>query len=233
MKSLIPTVACALIHLSSLVLCPVVSGEPILELSSRRGALFLSVSILDASNKVIKSGQINGRGYEWFSVPPNGVSFQLKALGTSTDPQPLQKEGSTFVSVTPLDPTTYDLNTASGLGLKVRSEKPLSTGVKGYVFVGTLAENNETSEWRSIFLADAIGKRLDQPGEEPLTLAGFRKLVSDRGPVLTVDFPLFLRKTIGGDPVGTLRPGQKVRIKGISLHSENGKNNVFAEVETL
>lgn len=194
-------------------------AQRVLELSSRKGVMFLSVSIMDSSGKVVKTGEINGRGYEWFEVPESAEKFQLKGLGIQTQSVPLFKADNTFVSVATKPPTQFDLSKQSGIDLKKpKAEKRTQDGTSGFIFVGKLEGITDESEWKSIYLAGKNGRRLDQDDSHPLTYKLFKDMALAPNTVLTVDFPLNLRDLEGSKGVvkDVVRSGQKVVISEIS-----------------
>ena len=220
-----------LFFLYSCVACaPCARAQRVLELSSKTGVMILSVSIMNSSGVVVKSGEIKGRGYEWFEVPDGGETFQLKGLGIPTQPTQLNKNDNTFVSVVMKPPTDYDFSKESGIVMSApTTERRTVAGSTGFVYVGKLAGSSDVSQWISIYLADKNGHRMDLDGAPSLTYKAFKDMALPSNAVLTVDFPLNLRDRTGGMGAvkGIVRAGQKVQI--MSLESPHN-GIVYANV---
>lgn len=208
-----------------------------MEISSESGPLFVTGSILNAANREIKPIAIKGRGYEWFSVPPGGVSVQLKSLGVPTAPITLKSGANTFLRVTTISPDkNLDINKDCDLKIFPPEAKlRISSGEKGWVYLGALEQSLDTSAWKSMFLAAADGQRLDRAGIPTLTKKMFFDLATQTKNTFTVDYPLYLRSGVGEVTDKTsskiLRPGQKVKI--LQLKPNTKPENIYAQVEVL
>jgi hypothetical protein len=208
--------------------CLTSHAQKTLELSGKNAPMFLTVSITDASGQVLQTKEINGRGFEWVSIPATATHFFLKSLGTPTPSQSFYQESNTFASVESLAPKNFDLATQPGLNVTLKQTQQLASGKTGYIFIGTLERNQSDPAWKSMFLAAENGNRLDGPGIPTLELSTLKSIVAST-PIFTVDFPLNLRSSVGGSVDGILRPGQKVKV--ISLDPPNSNQSVFAKVE--
>lgn len=222
------------LSLAFLIFGHISSAQDVLEISSTNQPLFLTVTFQDPSGNQLRSATINGRGYEWYSVPNGATTFQLRALGIPTAPQTLFKGTNTYVSVSVMSVGQYQVTSQNGITIHgITARSPLQQGKTGYIFVGKLLKSgDDSSEWNSLFLAGAAGKRLYGPNIAPYTYGILKTEAASDNNIFTVDFPLYLRSSIGTTSAVIVRPGQKVKIQ--SLQEEPaGSGSIYAQVLIL
>lgn len=232
--TLIRSMKSPVVGLLFLFCCQISSASDVLEISSTGNPLFLTVTFQDSSGNQLRSASINGRGYEWYSVPGNATTFQLRALGIPTPSQTLLKNTNTYVSVSVMDVNQYQVTSQTGITIhNITGKAPLDPGGTGYIFVGKLLKaDDDSSEWSSLFLAGTDGKRLYGPNIAPYTFGKLKSMAADNDNIFTVDFPLYLRSSIGVTSSNIIRSGQKVKIQ--SLREEPaGSGSIYAQIQIL
>lgn len=209
----------------------------VLELSTRELPLSGSVTFLDASdNPVGNPVTVTNERFIWKIIPPDAAKFTVSSLGTTSPPVAIYDSGHTYAALNPtrpIDPSTLATGTTLArlpLVEPPRKMIPAPANTEGWIFVGSLATDDDNSEWSSLYILDfATGKKPDDGID--FTFLNFvpPPAASGEPRKYVADFPLKLRTDDLADPGPTgaiIRPGQKLEI----LEAKRKNRSVFAKI---
>ena len=213
----------------------------VLEISSRNLPLIGKVTFYAQDGSTVTGDwTINGERFAWRTIPDNSFEITLSSFSDTSERIPLFAEGNTFLPVNPARPIEPGSLSSGAIPERLplveepRNYPQVEAGRTGYVFVGTLENEDDGSAWRTLYILQT--DTLNKPdANEEFRFSALQGLFSDSDikPEFVANFPLKLRAAIEGDSpetaVTVLRAGQKLRFESVT---RIGKS-VYAKVTVM